>query len=490
MSQINVLGPVGFNPTGPYDVTRTYQKLDVVYYQGSSYVAISDSLGQLPTNADYWLCIAAGSLKQFIYDSVASMKVDNTLAEGMAVQTLGYYEANDGGGATYKITDIESENEYQEELDSGLYATLVVDDNTNAKQFGAYGDNTHDDTLSLQKVINYAIAKKYKLRINGKFKISETIIVDGSGFIIDGENATINYSGSGSAIKLENIDGAFFSIGTINALNGTCIELFSSTDVGWIQYLELHFNLLRSKDKCVFINRNGRWINEVRIYGGQMIEGEYGIHADANGANMNGFKIINVGVEGVQTGFYLKDNVNNWLFLGLRHAESFEKLLTTVGRVVDIIFVNASTVLDSQLELSNETSGLFISNCFTGDFQIVDRVMYIKNGCLIPQSARKYKNFGNISNPILSFNDCYNYFMVNANTQSLKLNKGYGTLTGINEIYIQFNFESNTPFILYDGNGNVIFNNTSNLGWSTLRLTWISEIGWIAEKVTKLTMTS
>lgn len=58
MSTINVLGPVGFNPTGPYDATRTYQKLDVVYYQGSSYVAISDSLGQLPTNTEYWDCIA------------------------------------------------------------------------------------------------------------------------------------------------------------------------------------------------------------------------------------------------------------------------------------------------------------------------------------------------------------------------------------------------------------------------------------------------
>lgn len=63
MSTINVLGPVGYNPTGNYDPTRTYQKLDVVYYQGSSYVAISDSLGQLPTNNEYWNCIAAGSIQ-------------------------------------------------------------------------------------------------------------------------------------------------------------------------------------------------------------------------------------------------------------------------------------------------------------------------------------------------------------------------------------------------------------------------------------------
>lgn len=154
MSTINVLGPVGFNPTGPYDATRTYQKLDVVYYQGSSYVAISDSLGQLPTNADYWLCIAAGSLKQFVYDSVASMKADNTLADGMTVQTLGYYEINDGGAATYKITDEESETEYQEELESGLYATLIINDIVNVKTLGAKCDGLTDDSNIFQYALD------------------------------------------------------------------------------------------------------------------------------------------------------------------------------------------------------------------------------------------------------------------------------------------------------------------------------------------------
>jgi len=174
MSTINVLGPVGFNPTGPYDATRTYQKLDVVYYQGSSYVAISDSLGQLPTNADYWLCIAAGSLKQFVYDSVASMKADNTLADGMTAQTLGYYEINDGGAATYKITDTESETEYQEELESGLFATLISDE-VCPEMFGAYGDDTHDDTNCFQNMFNKF--KNIKLNGNKIYKISETLIL-------------------------------------------------------------------------------------------------------------------------------------------------------------------------------------------------------------------------------------------------------------------------------------------------------------------------
>lgn len=203
MSTINVLGPVGFNPTGPYDATRTYQKLDVVYYQGSSYVAISDSLGQLPTNADYWLCIAAGSLKQFVYDSVASMKSDNTLADGMTAQTLGYYEINDGGGATYKITDEESETEYQEELESGLYATLIIDDTINIKQLGAKDDGITDISNLLQKVINLLQSNKggtIYVPI-GRYYIGNTILINNGDVPIKIlGNANGNYSENGSQI--------------------------------------------------------------------------------------------------------------------------------------------------------------------------------------------------------------------------------------------------------------------------------------------------
>lgn len=133
MSQINTLGPVGYNPTGEYDETHEYERLDVVYYEGSSYVAKTDSIGQLPTNTDYWDCIAVGYLKQNTYDSVADMKADDTLKDGMYAQTVGYYSVNDGGGATYKITDTASETDYQEELDSGLYATLIVKEAINIK---------------------------------------------------------------------------------------------------------------------------------------------------------------------------------------------------------------------------------------------------------------------------------------------------------------------------------------------------------------------
>ena len=88
------------------------------------------------------------------FDTVADMKLATNLINGSYAKTLGYYSANDGGGATYKITDTESETEYQEELESGLYATLIIENEVNVKQLGAYGDSIHDDKNAFETALN------------------------------------------------------------------------------------------------------------------------------------------------------------------------------------------------------------------------------------------------------------------------------------------------------------------------------------------------
>ena len=119
------------------------------------------------------------AIKPSMYDTVALMKADTDLIDGDYAQTLGYYSANDGGGATYKITAVESETDYQEELDNELYATLIVDSEVNVKQFGAYGDNTHDDTLAIQNAINYL---KNKFLDNSNNKL--TLILSAGTYLI------------------------------------------------------------------------------------------------------------------------------------------------------------------------------------------------------------------------------------------------------------------------------------------------------------------
>ena len=66
--------------------------------------------------------------KPYYYNSVADMKADTKLKAGDMVVTLGYYTANDGGRAEYKIvsgTYIDDGGSYHQ-LDNNLYAELII----------------------------------------------------------------------------------------------------------------------------------------------------------------------------------------------------------------------------------------------------------------------------------------------------------------------------------------------------------------------------
>lgn len=62
------LGIVAMEPMGEYDATVKYEKLNIVTYNGSSYCALGDTLGNDPTNKDYWQLIAKEGDKGDTYE--------------------------------------------------------------------------------------------------------------------------------------------------------------------------------------------------------------------------------------------------------------------------------------------------------------------------------------------------------------------------------------------------------------------------------------
>jgi hypothetical protein len=84
MSEIIVLGPVAYNPMGSYNSETEYERLDVVLYNGVSYVAKQDVQGQIPTNTDYWdqLGISGADMANYYTktetNSLLNNKEDNT----------------------------------------------------------------------------------------------------------------------------------------------------------------------------------------------------------------------------------------------------------------------------------------------------------------------------------------------------------------------------------------------------------------------------
>lgn len=112
-----------------------------------------------------------------VFDTVAQMKSAN-LKNGMVAETLGYHSANDGGGATYKIRNMANEDIIDEGSlitirDENLIAELIINDNINVKQFGAYGNNINNDTTIIQNAFNKANELKMPIYIpSGIYKIS------------------------------------------------------------------------------------------------------------------------------------------------------------------------------------------------------------------------------------------------------------------------------------------------------------------------------
>ena len=96
------------------------------------------------------------------YDTVALMKADNTLKQGYHIKTRGYYSINDGGGSEYYITTTQNQSEVQELLVNGLYANLIIENNTiNIRQLGAQSQDTtnnkYDISSYLEKYENYVV---------------------------------------------------------------------------------------------------------------------------------------------------------------------------------------------------------------------------------------------------------------------------------------------------------------------------------------------
>lgn len=117
--------------------------------------------------------------KPYYYNCVTDMKADTKLKVGDMAVTLGYYEANDGGAAEYKI--VKMSDKYIENLENSLKAELIIKNSVTPEQFGAYGDSIHDDSNSLLNCFNVAKQKQVDIHLSKNYLISQEILLDGEG---------------------------------------------------------------------------------------------------------------------------------------------------------------------------------------------------------------------------------------------------------------------------------------------------------------------
>nr|DAP17741.1 MAG TPA: Pectate lyase [Caudoviricetes sp.] len=319
------------------------------------------------------------------YDNVATMKADTTLKDGMHVKTKGYYSVNDGGGADYNITNTLSVSDYQEELNNNLYATLIINDNTNILNFGGIANDINEYQANDQ-AISDMITYLNKIKISeGTYTISNSIIINNIDIDIKG---IINYSGSDYAFTIVNGIYKNININKISAENGGGLKL-EPTSGNSILYCNFNFDFMDCYKHSIYLNGlngnislcnfkgikirstnenaiymeisngNTKYLNE-NIFTGIDIASpnNYGVYADITGTSTEcQFKMINCNFENCD-GIHLKDKVSFMTLLNCRLNEIVSKndWLFIENQLPTITILGEGIIYPKKFKLTNVTA--------------------------------------------------------------------------------------------------------------------------------------
>lgn len=148
------------------------------------------------------------SVTEILYVNTISELKEKDFAEGDIVKTLGYYEIDDKGGATYQIVDdasLEADDAFVLALDNGLKANMLIEKETvNVRQLGAradYGElmGDSDNYAAFEAAFasdvptvdlvggTYYIGEEKRLTVNRKIDINgqNSTLITASGILFD-----------------------------------------------------------------------------------------------------------------------------------------------------------------------------------------------------------------------------------------------------------------------------------------------------------------
>lgn len=134
------------------------------------------------------------------FSNVNAMLASEKITNGECYRCDGYYESGDKGFGFW-LANNEADSNFSLETDNGLYMTPIpINGIITANQFGAYGDDTHDDTTAIQSGINFCGANGYTFKfVDGTYKTTDCIDISNRGFSIIGTsivNCTIKLYGT------------------------------------------------------------------------------------------------------------------------------------------------------------------------------------------------------------------------------------------------------------------------------------------------------
>lgn len=192
------------------------------------------------------------------FENIKSMMESKSLKFGDICETSGYYSINDGGSCRYIVSATKLENiSLDIILDNEiLYCNPIpTNDTINVKQFGAVGDGVTDDTINIQKSIDFCEI----------FNLSKVIIPDGVYMLTCDKD---NYIGT-----------YLVGYGGINLPSNIILELSPGTVLKCIPNSSRQYNIIYIADRqnVKIVGNGARIIGDRNNHSGSSGEWGYGI---------------------------------------------------------------------------------------------------------------------------------------------------------------------------------------------------------------------
>ena len=223
MAQVNA-GRVRFVSRGEYNNTTQYYLFDLVNYEGSSYVAIGNTLGNLPTNTTYWQLIAekgnVGSVGPVGSQGVGIASITKTSTEGLVdTYTITY---TNGTTSTFQITN--GEDGETPLSDFNALKADVEDLRDNQITLTEEGTNIHVDNAAKARLYEFELSKESSQETTTGKNLLQNIatsqIINGITFTVN-KDGTVIANGTASSNANLSINNFTFEANKVYFLNGS-----------------------------------------------------------------------------------------------------------------------------------------------------------------------------------------------------------------------------------------------------------------------------
>ncbi len=221
------------------------------------------------------------------------------------------------------------------------------------QMYGAKGDGITDDTEAIQAAIN---SNECVFFPKGTYLITKTIsLTNYKPSFLYAQLASLIYTGTDYVISATALRDKTFYFGEIISYTGGGIKLYCNSENDYVQYLNIHFNIIYTKGNCVKSDITYGWVNEIRFFEGRLSSYEnYACYLEHNAKDeCSGWKFNDISIEGSKNGFLFKGVYRAFEIISPRYGDdnSAKVIIASQCTIRQLLFISSLPFYDSYISI-------------------------------------------------------------------------------------------------------------------------------------------